>query len=292
MGHINERYFGLEGLAVAELKQRYYVIGATYSMYSPLGENGVIFRSRHRSLAELVKEQLQSGNAIRPNGKNSYFIQHVQATDLRSYLRQMGIVEDRSQRTFPYGGVPNEFMDHFFRGFIDATARFYIFDGKVKIQICYNAPFVKDLHIAIKRLTKIEREEPKSKVNLYSHYDVVKLTNFMYSDWGFIEKCGLYAPENKKFLDEGIADKTASPSALTNQRIEQAKTLLLDHTATEVARMLNMSLWGFTCAFKRRTKKTTKQFKYYEERRRRLLAPIMISTIGSMHMPSGSYESE
>src|SRR3989338_1536902 len=113
---VNKHFFDKES------KEMYYVLGAFYRKHIEDGEKGLIFRSRHRDLVNIVKSKLKSKHAIISHTtKSSHFIQMKSVPYLRSKLEALGVKGDMEDREFP-NFVPEVYLDHYIRGLFDAQA--------------------------------------------------------------------------------------------------------------------------------------------------------------------------
>lgn len=222
---INEHFFDNES------REMHYVLGAFYAKYMPLEKNGITFRSAHRNLVEIVKEQMKSNHAITydTRGKSSYWFSIRGVPYLRSRLEEMGLSAKKEDRDFPEG-IEKEHSSHFARGFIEAQALIGTYDEKkTEMNILFNRRFLLGLHKMLAEYVEIERDRPKNYMIRYSHRDCLKIHDFIYRDWDFIKERGLYLPQKKDlFMTDFDGDFIHRHQIEASGRIKEAERLLLE----------------------------------------------------------------
>ncbi len=256
---VNAEYFNEDS------KNVFYVLGISYACYSPNSENGVVFRSRHRRLIEIVKDELSSGHAIvdDPRNKNSHWIEIHNNSHLRESLEQRGLVKDKSKRRFP--NISERFIDHFIRGCIDANAIIRINPRNPQIELtCINKQFISGLNSALRRYAGIERQKDKlRRRTVYDQADSKRIKDFMYRDRNFIEESGLYLSANQDALNFAPRLRTYPLTQALFKRIQQAKIGLISGKPLKgISNELGFPAYTSLCrAFKRVTGMTTSQYK-------------------------------
>ncbi len=209
--HINEHYFDEESRAM------YYVVGASYSRDVLLEPSqGFRFISTHKDLVEIVRRELESEHKIilDPRGKPSYRLEVDDVPHMYSRLEELGLAVPKNQRGFPEN-IPEEYIRHFTRGFTDAQGRVFThLGGKLTvISISFNLLFLKGLHKALQEYAGVERGNPSRNNIVYSHKDSLRIHNFIYGEWEFIEEHGLYLPSKKEiFTLDYSGDRSISVS--------------------------------------------------------------------------------
>jgi len=267
---INEHYFDLEGRTEDELKRRYYVLGAFYANYAPAGYNGIRFSSSSGDLVQIVSDELESQHRIGFNEPSSYWIEIHGVPYLRSKLEELGLADDKSKRKFP-GYIPDPYLDHFIRGFFDAqmiprTNRY------TNLVILFNNHFLVRLHHVLSRRANVKRDKPPGNVLFYAHKDSLRIYQFIYRDWQFIKKYGLYLQSKKNSfrIDYRANYSTSKLKIASLQKVERAKHLLRQgHKPFRVAKMVGYSrVDGLSKAFKRITGKSITSFINWQKRAR------------------------
>lgn len=239
-------------------KAMMYVLGTFYVCYRSLSNIRFEFRSTHKNLVEIVKDQLKSKHALisDPRGKSSHWLDISNVPYLNSELEEMGLNVPKSERRFPED-IPDEFMDHFIRGFIDGKANVAIIQRKyTKVGIDFNHQFLIGFHNVLVKYAGVERSKPSGDSIYYSHKDSLRIHDLIYQDWGYIKKHGLYLPSNKEvFRTDFQADlSTRQDVVRSREKVGQAKVLLLQGKhPLETAQELGYSYIGFNRAFKRVT---------------------------------------
>lgn len=262
--YVNENFFEGKGKTPNELKAMGYVKGLFIASYIPQPNNGILFRSSHKDLVEIVKEQLESEHDIisDPRGKSSHWVEFKNKPDLYHKLGEMGLNAPKSERTFP--DVEEQYLDHFVRGFFDAQAIvcYNTSYNLTSVVVGFNPSFLLDLHKKLLEYAYIKRDEPQGESTRYGHKDSIRIHHFIYRDWEFIESNGLYLASKKALYvlnNSGNHNKTEA-----QQRIANSQELLLqgmnigDAVAAEGVSYSHRS--GFQRAFRRVTSKTPAQF--------------------------------
>ena len=258
--YVNQHYFD-----DIESKRKTYILGAAYAIANIEPDNSVTFRSSKKDLVEIVREELESQHKLqRDKRKNdkSYWIEIDNPVHMRYAMEGRGIVRDKSKRKFPQD-IRKEYISHFVRGFFDARAHVYNTDkGSTSIEIMFNRKFLSGLHDIFVKYANVERKKPTGNLLTYRHSDAMKIHNFIYSDWGYTRRNGLYLPSKKRQFN---LDYTAPEHALRKkslEKMEMAKELLpKGFSHQEIADILDYSnVFAFYRAFKNATGMTTSQF--------------------------------
>src|SRR3989344_3187461 len=237
---VNKHFFDRES------KEMYYVLGAFYRKHIEDGEKGLIFRSRHRDLVNIVKSKLKSKHAIISHTtKSSHFIQ---------------------MKSVPYL-VPEVYLDHYIRGLFDAQANISLINYSenviaTNIRLRFNNKFLVSLDEVLKRYANVSRPKPISNYIIYSGADSSRIYNFIYRDIEYIENSWLYLPFKKKSFVR-FEDKSGENNhIICLEKIKEAKKLLIKgKKASDVASDLGYAhKESFLRAFKHVTGQTTRSF--------------------------------
>lgn len=264
--YVNQRYFTRESKAMR------YTLGAFFRccLHSSRSEQGIIFRSNKEELVKIIKRELESGHAIisYPNrGVSSHWIEMQYVPDLKSSLEYHGVVADKEERRFPTD-MKRSFMRHFIRGFSEGKSGIRrLSNGSNKFRIKFNHYFLVGLNSALQEHAGVKKITVPGDKLVYGHRDSIKIYNYIYGDWKFIEKRGLFVPSQRdKFnLDPRVEKKLNN---LSNKRIERAKELLLKRKRSlkrksfeDISKEVGfVHSPAFYRAFKRITGKTPSQF--------------------------------
>lgn len=192
--HVNEHFFDKESKVMT------YLWGMSLAIYSP-ERNGPrnTWTSSNENLLSIVKETLKSNAEIgRPSDLNSRNLQ-FRNQYLHDKLIERGCVYDKSERKFP-DGVKGRYPDHLDRGFFDAHVTCVYTMGKYPLlQIYFNTAFLQGLHNQLVADAGVSDTKKVDKSPLvYYGEDVQKIHNFIYRDWEFIKRHGLYLPSKKE----------------------------------------------------------------------------------------------
>ena len=256
---IDEHFFDTRGKTADQLEKIYYILGAFYTGYRPIGKDGIQFRSKHKGLAEIVQRELGIGHAIRPNkGNASYLISISHVPYLRQRLEQMGVEEGKGQRAFPNRRVPQIYMSHFVRGIVDNLAVFYLAERKMTVSFARR--FLSGMNSILRMLAGVQRGSPNFNQIKYAHEDAARIYKFLYS--GLTDN-GLYLPHVRDMMERLANVKVANyHTAAREKRIADAMELMrAGNSPKKVAEQLGYSnVNGLTNAFKKVTGMTTREF--------------------------------
>jgi len=244
---LNENYFNEES------KSMYYILGTFYASYIPTTlKTGIIFQSSHKDLVQIVKEELESEHKIisysdSERDRGSYFLRIYGVPKLKAKLEETGLDSDKEKREFPKK-IDEEYISHFVRGFLDAKRRTVEVTptGATRIKINFNKRFLTDLHKILIKYVGVE-QKPKflSKgILVYNHKDSLKIHDFIYRDWSYIKKHGLYIPSKKEsFNFDYVRKKHINKKTIeAHERLEKAKKLLQqEKSIMETTQLLGLS---------------------------------------------------
>ena len=259
---IDEHFFDSEGKNPEELKKMYYVLGAFYVGYESCGESGIEFTSRSRSLVDVIKKLLNIHNHIKSStqkGITYHSLRSKSAGKLRLRLEELGLDADKKSRTFP-NDIPRRYMSHFLRGIIENLAFFY--DENRKLQLSSNKGFLDNMNRVLAARAGVKRGSPKYNQIKYFHSDAARIYSFIYSDWKFVSKNGIYVQQSRDMLAELSILKPNSwieaGSKGSAERIRRAiKLLEQGHKIGEVRKEVGyQAASGLQQAFKKKTGKS------------------------------------
>lgn len=222
---VNETFFDEESKAM------WYVLGAFYSCSNYTANNRIMFISSQKSLVEIVLDQLESDYSIvsDPRERHStHWIQMNGVPYMKSRLEEIGLDVPKTKRKFPKN-VHKDYIGHFVRGFLDGKGLIGISSGKyTRVVIQFNHSFLSSLHQVLLQYAGVQKDGPDSNIIRYSHRNSLKIHDFIYRDWAYIQESGLYLPSKKKlFRTDYPADGFIHPNAIAvQQRISEAKELL------------------------------------------------------------------
>lgn len=253
---INEHYFNRDSRAV------YYVLGAFYACYHAVDKAGFEFRSPHRDLVEIVKRQMGSEHTTISDNreKSSYWFEAKGRPKLHSRLGSLGLNAPKKERRFPED-VDRKYISHFVRGFLDARSNLSNDDGMLSMDISFNPMFLVRLNQILGEYAKVQKPDPTGKYTNYHHGDCLRICDFIYEDWGFIQRNGLYLPLQKDLFTTDRPPHIRVAAA--SKKIEEAEKMLKEglHPA-EVSRRLGYAFHpSFARAFKQKTGMTASQFR-------------------------------
>ena len=150
---------------------------------------------------------------------------------LYSMLKQLGLGVPMSQRVFPI--FESESLADISRGFLDARSNVNQRDPTkiTNLHINFCSPqFLTDLYHIFREHAGIMCGPPSGKKMNLGHSDSIRVFHFIYEDWGFIQRSGLYLPSKKDaYNPEYEIGYSSHPKVRERRRrIEIAKQLLLD----------------------------------------------------------------
>ena len=208
---------------------------------------------------KIVKDELESEHVTISDSRTdlSHWIEIRSVPYLRSRLEQMGLVEDKKDRSFP-AAIQKQYLDHFIRGFFDAKA--YVDENRVVIN--FNLPFLEVLYSRLVRHAGVKPERRIASTELaFSKEDSTKIRDFIYRDRAYIRSRGLYLPLKRVLFDQ-IQPPHNDIRINRIQRIRKASRLLPNKTVGEVREMVGYkSSNAFSMDFKLETGMTPREFK-------------------------------
>jgi hypothetical protein len=262
-----------------ESEKMYYLWGSFFVCYTPYKENGVMFKSRYKDLVEIIKRESKSEHIVMEDNRNivmednrnksSYWIVAQGVPILRSRLAKLGLDLPKEKREFPKR-INEKKLSHFVRGFFDAKASINVRKELTTTGIRFNHLFLLDLHQTFIKYAKAEGGGSKENYVSYGHNDSIKIHNFIYQDWDFIKKSGLYLPFKKQlFNTDYVADYFGCINILnrlkvikTKKKIAKAKKLLAGGSlAKDVAEKLGYASYiGLNKSFRKITGLSPRQY--------------------------------
>jgi len=260
-----------------ESEKMYYLWGSFFVCYTPYKENGVMFKSHYKDLVEIIKRESKSEHIVIEDNRNksSYWIVAQGVPILRSRLVKLGLDLPKEKREFPKR-INEKKLSHFVRGFFDAKASINIRKELTTTRIRFNHLFLLDLHQTFIKYAKVEGGGSKENYVSYGHNDSIKIHNFIYQDWGFIKKSGLYLPFKKQlFNTDYVADYFGCINILnrlhkikvikTKKKIAKAKKLLAGGSlAKDVAEKLGYASYiGLNKSFRKITGLSPRQYQMH-----------------------------
>jgi len=270
----NESFFDKESEKVR------YIVGASYSCYAHFkgyrGRSQVIFRSRHKKLVELIRDEIfPSHSVISDNrkGKSSHWISAASPQKIYSKLEELGLNVLKKERKFPED-TPKNNLHNVVRGFFDAEAEMNV--GKNYMRIGFHNRFLSGLNKALVKYAGVEGGALKDNELVYKKNDATKIYNFIYQNFKFAEKPGLYLREKKeafyKFITKKpkISYKNLKKHREKIEKIEKAKKLLEEGlSAKETAEKVGYAhATRFSSTFKEVTGYTPAKYKRAIEEKR------------------------
>ena len=245
--YINEHYFDQPS------RENNYTLGAFVSRVQLFPEvQGFLIKSKNRDLIQIIDRELglEYLGSREPSG---YFLRVRNVPHMFSRLEQLGLGVPRSQREFP--NIEEKYLEHFIRGFLDAQANVNQVKGTqlTNVEIYFNHQFLLVFYQKLQEYADITRGKPFGIRMVLRHSDSVKVYHFIYREWDFIKKSGLYLPSKKNSYTPDYQLYSSFPKIPEKKRrIEIAKQLLLDgQMPTMFYRELGYShLTSFYRAFK------------------------------------------
>ncbi|MBI4439454.1 AraC family transcriptional regulator [Candidatus Woesearchaeota archaeon] len=252
--YINEFFFDRDS------PEKWYILGAALSCYSS-SDGAICFRSQHRDLVRIVMDALESGHTLSedPREKSSYWFGAMGCDHLIYRLSDYGLDKPKNKRGFP--DVPEQYIDDFVRGVIDARANIHVSNGRTTIYLRGNKTFLLGLNNSLRRYAGVERDRPVDGRLTYLHSDAKKIYEFIYRNFDRIKRDGIYLPSKKKLYATAPVPDVAKQRVA--RKIEAAKKLILKGKSTrEAASKAGYStVTAFYRAFKKATGQTLKEWK-------------------------------
>lgn len=186
---INKHFFDEES------KEMWYVLGVSFSRYYPQRDKPYnTWSSQYLGLIQIVKRELKSDHKIITSNS---FILRMRNEHLQSKLFERGCIPGKENRKFPED-VEDQYLDHFIRGFFDAQTTAH--EDPLLIQIYFNNDFLRKLHEHFVRVGSVRNREilDRPALNYGSASDIAGVHDFLYRDWEFIQRSGLYLPSKKE----------------------------------------------------------------------------------------------
>jgi len=234
---INESFFDEESEKID------YIVGASYSCYTNFNgykrRNQLIFRSRHKKLVELVRDEVFPAHSITSDnrkGKSSHWIAVASPQRMYSKLEEIGLNIPKKEREFPKD-IPENRLYNVVRGFLDAEAETNA--GKNYMRIGFHNRFLSGLNKVLIKYAGVKGGILKDNELIYKKDDAIKIYNFTYQNFGFIKKQGLHLPEKKEAFYKCITKKpkvnykNLKRRREKIKRVEQAKKLLEEGLSVE-----------------------------------------------------------
>src|SRR3989338_4390879 len=198
-----------------------YVLGILYQGYSAEGVDGIRFSSKHTCLLEIVKRELSWRNVVvydpRDDRHNGWIVT-VNAGYLRKQLNEFGLADENELRRFPE--LPDRLVAHFLRGFIEANARIGIENKIPSVEIRYPSLFLGQVVKSLHSYADVSKKDCREKRRVrYAGEDISRIGDFIYADWRYIEKEGLYHLE--KHMNFSQMDGWMAPVNITTERANE-----------------------------------------------------------------------
>jgi AraC-like DNA-binding protein len=226
---VNQQFFDEES------RKMYYVLGAFYSScIMPKRQTIIVFRNSNKDLVEIIRDEIESEHTIvsdpREN-KSSHWFEMGSASHLHSRLKELGLNKPKRKRRFPRD-IDEYYISHFVRGFLDAQGSVKIaktsFGKRSELYIHFNHRFLKGLHRTIKKYAMAEHSRLYDDNLKYVNEDCSRIHDFIYRDFGFINRYGLYLPLKKKLLLGKNQGRWVNPRSVeASRKVDKAKRLLL-----------------------------------------------------------------
>jgi len=260
---VNEHFFDKKS------KEMYYVLGLVYGSYAPPFhyQDFVLFRESNEHLINIIRHQLQSDHNIIPDnrGKSSYFFA-FRSPYMRSRLEEIGLTQDKSKRSFPED-IKDEYLDHFIRGFSDEQGHIEkqpYNPSLIRIGFYFYKSFLEKLKEVLNNCLGLKGSEindggGRQSSLSYGYYSSLRLYEFIYRDFEYIQKHNLYLPRKKDLFNlngdperSQIGFRNNLHRKKTIEKIEMAKKLLIEgNKVKDVVAILNYSGYsGFDSIFK------------------------------------------
>lgn len=261
------------------LESIWYVLGASYISYMPIGNYEIIFQSPSKELVQNIGYHLEiesslnidkiiSGGAV--NAAYQIIIKHGEGGYyLNARLGEIGLNVPEEQRRL-LEGLTKEGAYHLSRGWLEALVpRYYktsrlkylTQEGPPKLQLHFNVPFLKQIYnVWVKYgFIKGEKEINESPLSLEPN-EVYQLINSMYQNLEYLKHRRLYVPLIMSWLKS-----IYMPSGIkAADKIEIVKELLLQSNPPpleEIALQLGYSRGSYlSSVFKDEVGKTIRQF--------------------------------
>ncbi len=248
---INEEYFDKQSKRIA------YTLAVFFADYIPTSysDEGIIIRSAHKELVEIIRDEIESGDGTRHSIikhplRESYFLEIGGVPYLRARLLELGLCDDKNQREFPVY-LKKQFYRPFARGFIDAKANVKLVNGRltwIEIHFSNNDNFLMGFHEMLADNAHVGQRSPKGGGITYAHDDSRKIYNFIYSDWDYISRNGLYlAPKKERFnVDYQITPYDFSKQPRVAQARKKAEKIkMLIEKGMPVSKIINVMGYKF-----------------------------------------------
>lgn len=230
-----------EGVFDQETEEKWYLLGITYAKVRLKAPKHVVFGANNKDLLEIVKRLLQSEHNIYGDNRarhNSFYLTFSSEL-VYDYLENRGI-GPKKRRKFPE--LDDEFASHFIRGFYDS-------ESGIRQDMSLNFGFPRRFLLGLQRYLHENAETTKKQVKNnhlgYADEDIERIYDFIYQDWEYVKRKGLYLPEKKSELEECIGQvnsRPLTPHEIVLRKVEQAKVLLLKHRDIDmVSRLIGYS---------------------------------------------------
>ena len=252
--YLNEFFFDKES------PRKWYVIGVATSCYSS-SDGAICFRSQHRDLVRIVMDALESGHTLSedPREKSSYWFGAMGCDYLIGRLASYCLDRPRNKRRFP--DVPEQYLDDFVRGVIDARANIHVSNGRTTIYLRGNRNFLLGLNKSLRRHAGVERDKPFDGRLTYLHSDAKKIYDFLYRNFDSIQKDGIYLPSKKKLYATAPIPNYAGQRLAARINVAKKRVLEGKSTRDAASKAGYSTVAAFYRAFKTATGQTLKEWK-------------------------------
>jgi hypothetical protein len=244
-----------------ESKAGWYILGIAFAKASlQNGRNYIVWKSTSKPLLKKINSILDSNHPIskrdnihiRKGGPN--FIDYrlgISSLKLSKSLRDRGFDVPKEERSFPEN-VEEQYLDHFVRGIFDAqvtcrnSLHNYGEDNKYARQSQtltvgqFGTPFIKDFYQMLVQYAGVKggKSNAEPPLMLYGP-DLRKVYEFLYLDWEFIERSGLYLPSKKRAFEVEL--KVQKPPHNFERHNRAIDLLKAGKSVSEVSEILEFS---------------------------------------------------
>lgn len=235
---INEHYFDKKQRTEEEERAMYYMLGSFYGSYLPIESKipskkkhptiskGIIFRSEHKKLVEIVHDELESEHEITSiPERNSSCFKASSVPILYDRLGELGLNQPKKERAFP-DYIHKEYMGDFLRGFFDSQSYIERIGNITNVYYGFNNKFLTAQH-KIFREAGVQGRSLHDMLATYGQDDSCVIYNILYKGWEFIEKSGLYLKEKHDLFNPNFrTGYWESPRGPTALRVKKALKLI------------------------------------------------------------------
>lgn len=246
MGRGRKPKYVNEGFFDEESETMHYVLGVSFGL-ATISDKRLIFRSKNKELIEIIKRELESQHKIvNIESRNSHQLEIYGkgSAYLITSLKARGLAEDKSERIFPKN-IAESYLSHFDRGFFDSRGVIINTNKKINIGFYFNNAFLTDLNNGLRENAGVKKTNPENNKIVYPFNDSLRMYNFIYRDWDFIESKGLYLKRKKERFniekEEDVFDTDRIKIELLDGKTVEELTKELGYSSTQ----------SFYSAFKR-----------------------------------------